>query len=342
MTTTAPPKKAPAPAKRVARPGHWSPGRVLERYGVVIAWIVVAAFFSILMPTTFPTFATATVIFGTQTVILIAALGLVCSLAVGEYDLSVGSVVGLGASLFAVLTGLAHWSTWPALVVTILVCAAVGAVNAIISVAVGVPSIIVTLGIGTFIAGITLAITGSSVVTGVPADFVSLMTTPVLGIPLPFYFGVLVTLVIWFVLQQTPLGRRMIFVEQNREVARLAGLRVGAIRAGGLIATSVLAGVAGVILAGTNGAADPQSGGSYLLPAFAAAFLGSTCIIPGRFNAIGTFVAVYFLVTGITGLQYEGFAGWPEQVFYGASLVVAVTLSYLAGRRTARRRSRSE
>ena len=46
-----------------------------------------------------------------------------------------------------------------------------------------------------------------------------------------------------------------------------------------------------------------------------------------------TVVAVYFLVTGITGLQYLGYAGWPEQVFYGSSLVIAVTLSHLAGRR---------
>jgi ribose transport system permease protein len=87
-----------------------------------------------------------------------------------------------------------------------------------------------------------------------------------------------------------------------------------------------------MVLAGTNGAANPQAGSYYLLPAFAAAFLGSTAIIPGRFNAIGTFVAVYFLVTGITGLQYLGYAGWPEQVFYGGSLVLAVTISHLVGR----------
>jgi len=338
MTTTAPPAAAP----RSARAGHWSPGRVLERYGVVIAWIVVAVFFSVLLPRTFPTFATATVIFGTQTVILIAALGVVCSLAVGEYDLSVGSMVGFGGCLLAVLTGVAHWPTWPAVIVTVLVCAALGGLNALISVVVGVPSIIVTLGTGTLIAGLTLAITGSKVVTGVPDDFVNLVTLPVLGIPLPFYVGVVLTVAAWFVLQHTPIGRRMLFVQQNREVARLAGLRVAPIRAGGLIATATLAGIAGIILAGTNSAANPQSGASYLLPAFAAAFLGSTCIIPGRFNAVGTFVAVYFLVTGITGLQYEGFAGWPEQVFYGASLVIAVTLSHLAGRRAARRRPSTE
>src|SRR6185503_7529136 len=137
----------------------------------------------------------------------------------------------------------------------------------------------------------------------------------------------------WFVLEHTPLGRRMVFIAESREVARLAGLRVNGIRAGALIATATLGGLAGVVLAGTNGAANPQSGGYYLLPAFAAVFLGSTTIVPGRFNAWGTFVSVYFLTTGITGLQYLGYAGWPEQVFYGTSLVAAVTLSHLAVRR---------
>jgi ribose transport system permease protein len=160
------------------------------------------------------------------------------------------------------------------------------------------------------------------------------MTTPHLfGVPTPFYCALVLTVILWFVLQHTPLGRRMIFTSESRDVARLAGVKVNAIRAGAMIATATLGGVAGIVLAGTNGAANPQSGSYYLLPAFAAVFLGSTTIIPGRFNAFGTFVAVYFLVTGITGLQYMGYAGWPEQVFYGASLVAAVTLSHLVARR---------
>jgi ribose transport system permease protein len=153
------------------------------------------------------------------------------------------------------------------------------------------------------------------------------------GIPAPFYCGVLFVLITWFVFQHTPLGRRMVFIAENREVARLAGLRVNIIRAGALVASSTLGGLGGIVLAGTNAAANPQAGAYYLLPAFAAAFLGSTTIVPGRFNAWGAFVAVYFLTTGITGLQYLGYAGWPEQVFYGGSLVAAVTLSHLAGHR---------
>ena len=307
----------------------------LQRYGVIIAWAAIFAFFSVLRSQTFPRFSTLQLIFGTQSVILITAIGLVFSLAVGEYDLSVGSLVGLGSTLLAVLSGRHHWPVVLAIVVTLAICFLVGCVNALLSVYLGVQSIIITLGSGTLIAGLTLAVSGSVVVTGVPIGFTNLLTHQIIGLALPFWLGLILTVVTWFILQHMPLGRRMIFVQENREVARLAGLRVNRIRAGGLIATSTIAGLAGIMLAGLSQAADPQSGASFLLPAFAAAFLGSTAIVPGRFNAVGTFAAVYFLVTGITGLDYLGYAGWPGQVFYGGSLVVAVSLSHLAGRRLA-------
>jgi len=315
------------------RPGRlpWVTQR-LERYGVLFVWLAVALLFSILLPETFPTWPTVRLIFGTQTVILFATIGLMFSLVVGEFDLSMGSMVGFGGSMLVVLNGTNGWPIWAAVLATLAVSFLFGCINAFLVVYIGVQSIIITLGTGTLLAGLSLAISGGQVVTGLSMTFVNFISTQFLGISLPFYLALLLVLVAWFILEQTPLGRQMIFVKENREVARLAGLKVKRIRAGGLIATATIAGFAGMVLAGTNGAANPQSGSSYLLPAFAAAFLGSTAIIPGRFNAIGTFVAVYFLVTGITGLQYLGYAGWPEQVFYGGSLVLAVTISHLIGR----------
>ena len=85
----------------------------------------------------------------------------------------------------------------------------------------------------------------------------------------------------------------------------------------------------GVLYAGTQGAADPVSGTSLLLPAFAAAFLGSTSVIPGRFNPWGSLVAVYFLVTGITGLVFLGVSSFVQDMFDGGALVLAVTLSQI-------------
>ncbi len=95
--------------------------------------------------------------------------------------------------------------------------------------------------------------------------------------------------------------------------------------------------LAGIVYAGMLGGADPSSGQSFMLPAFGAAFLGATAIIPGRFNAFGTLIAVYFLVAGVVGLQMLGAASFVQQLFYGGALIVAVALSGAVRRRTASR-----
>ena len=90
-----------------------------------------------------------------------------------------------------------------------------------------------------------------------------------------------------------------------------------------------------VLVAGL-GSYDPSSSGGLLLPAFSAAFLGTAVIQPGQFNPLGMVVAVYFLATGILGLQILGYTGWVSHVFYGAALIVAVTASTLMRKRTAK------
>jgi ribose transport system permease protein len=199
-------------------------------------------------------------------------------------------------------------------------------------VVIGLESFVVTLGTGTLLTGLGLAINNLSI-SGISQSLVNASRDQLLGLQLGFYYGLILVVVCWYVFSYTPLGRYLYFVGVGREVARLAGVRVNLIRAGAFVVSSTFAAFGGVVLAGLLGASDPNTGASYALPAFAAAFLGATAIVPGRFNPWGAFAAVYFLVTGITGLELVGLSGWVEQVFYGAALVVAVTFSRLSGRR---------
>jgi len=137
----------------------------------------------------------------------------------------------------------------------------------------------------------------------------------------------------WFIFSKTPLGQRLLFVGRGRAVSKLNGISVDRVRVGALVTSATIAGLAGVVYVGTLGGADPSSGLSFLLPAFAAAFLGATAVMPGRFNPIGTFVAVYFLVSGITGLQQLGLQSYVQQLFYGGALIIAVALARLSRKR---------
>jgi ribose transport system permease protein len=263
----------------------------------------------------------------------VITLGLIVSLTAGEFDLSVASVMGFGSTMVAILNVNDHWALGPAIIVTLLIGLLIGAVNAYLVVKIGVSSLIVTLGMGTLIGGIGFGLSHSETIGGISPNLLTAMQTTLFGLPIAFYIGLAICLVLWYILAYTPLGRHLLFVGEGREVARLAGLRVDWMRAMALITTAVICTMAGIIQAGVVGAADPGGGPPYLLPAFAGAFLGQTVISPGRFSPIGVFVATYFLVTGITGLQLLGGQGWVQDVFYGGALVIAVTLSQLVARR---------
>ncbi|HVV89491.1 MAG TPA: ABC transporter permease [Solirubrobacterales bacterium] len=309
-------------------------GDLLFRYALVLAWLAIIAIFGLLRPDTFLTSANFKTIFGSQAVLLIVALALTVALTSGEFDLSIGGTLGLSLVLVGWLNVDQGWAIIPAIVAALAAGIAVGLVNAFFIVVVDVDSIVVTLGMGTLLSGVAVGVNNATV-SGISHSLVHAARNEFLGVQHAFWFGLILTAVIWYVYSYTPLGRHLYFVGAGRDVARLSGLRVDAIRIGSLVFSGFVAALAGVVLAGTLGAADPSVGPSYLLPAFAAAFLGSTAISPGRFNPWGTFVAVYFLVTGITGLQLLGLVGWIEQFFYGASLVLAVTFSRLVGRRRA-------
>jgi ribose transport system permease protein len=301
-----------------------------ERFGLVIAWVAVIIAFGILRPDTFLSWANLSTILGSQAVLVVVTLGLIIPLTAGDYDLSIASVLTLSAMLVAVLNVWVGVPIIAAILLALLAGLLVGFLNGFFVIYFRIHSLIVTLGMGTFIHGLTLWFSDTQTISGVSMSLVrAVIITRVLGIPLAFYYALFLAIVIWYVFSYTAVGQRLLFVGRGREVARLSGINVDRMRWGCLMVSSFLGALAGVIYAGTIGAADPNSGLTYLLPAFAAAFLGATAIQPGRFNPIGSVIAVYFLVTGITGLSILGVSTFVQDLFYGGALIVAVTLSQL-------------
>lgn len=302
----------------------------LERFALLIVWALLAVGFSLAMPGTFPRIGNIAAILGSQVIVLLLSFALLIPLLAGDYDLSVANNMALGAMVLTVLNVQHHWP-WPlAALVTVAVGLLIGVLNGAVTIVFGIDSLIVTLGIGTFAGGIDALISGSAVVTGVSSQLVDLVSADhLLGVPLEFWYGIAVCAVIWYVLAFTPAGRRLLFAGRNRTVARLSGIRVSRVRMSAFIAAGFVSALCGIIFAGTLNGADPSSGPTYLLPAFAAVFLGATTITPGRFNPWGAFIAVYFLGTGIAGLQLLGLASWIQPVFYGGALVIAVAFSQI-------------
>ncbi len=302
----------------------------LEQFGLIIVWLLLIAVFGYMRPDTFLTWSNLSTILGSQAVLVVVTLGLIIPLTANDFDLSIAFIMTLSSMLVAVLNvnheiGIA-WAVISALALGL----AVGLINGLLITIFRIHSLIVTLGTGTFIHGVTLWLSDSMTISGISSSLINaVIVYRLFGVPLEFYYAVALVALVWYLLEYTALGRRILFVGRGREVARLSGVNTDRIRVGCLTASGFFGALAGVLYAGTQGAADPVSGVTYQLPAFAAAFLGSTCVAPGRFNPWGATVAVYFLVTGITGLVFLGFSSFIQEMFYGGALVVAVTLSQL-------------
>lgn len=302
----------------------------LQRVALPAAWVLIIIGFGIASPDVFLTSANFETMFGSQAVLLVLTLALIIPLTAGDYDLSIAGVLTLSSMMIAVLNVQLHWPIGLAILVVIVCGAVIGLINGCVMIYFGIESLIVTLGMGTLLGGVTLWISKSATISGVSRGLVNaVITSKLFGVSLSFYYGLALCVIIWYVFEFTSIGRRLLFVGRGRSVSRLSGVNVSKIRIGALVTSSTVAALAGVIYAGTTGGADPTSGTSFLLPAFAAAFLGATSILPGRFNPWGTLVACYFLVTGITGLQILGAQSYVQQLFYGGALLLAVALSQL-------------
>jgi ribose transport system permease protein len=309
----------PTPKSR----GSWA-----EKAALPLAWAALFIVFAALNPDRFLSMGNVSNILGSQAILFMLALAALLPSMVGDIDLSLGSIGGLSAILVAVLNVQQGVPIGVACLIAVLAGGLCGAVNALFVVRFKTEPFIMTLGTGTFFGGLVFWIANSTTIVGVSTALSEWTYIRVIaGVPIQFYYCLLMMLVIWYVATYTPLGVRALFVGQSRDVAALSGIKSDRIRWGAFILAGVIAALGGILYVGTTGSAGPSSVGSFLLPAYAAIFLGATSIQPGRFNALGTGVAVLFLATGVAGLQLLGAQDYAQQLFYGGALVLAVTLS---------------
>jgi ribose transport system permease protein len=332
-----------ADAQRITRPGA-PPGRPggatamerLERFGLLGLLVAVVLFFSFL-PSTSDVFATQAnfqVVVGNQSVLALAALATLVPLITNQYDLSIGAVVGL--SSIVVGTALSDWGLGVVLACLLGVLAGtiIGAINALLVALLRVNSLIATLGMSTVILGLVQGYTsGESIVSGIPSSMTRFGAGNVGAIPNMLFVIAGAAAALWYVLVLTPFGRGLAAVGSNAESARLVGLSVQRLVASSFIIAGATAGAAGALQVARSGAANPTLGAGFTLPALAAVFLGATTIKPGRFNVLGTLIAIFFIAAVTSGLTLAGVANWVNNVVNGTALIVGVAMSTLIAHR---------
>ena len=307
--------------------------------------LIIALFilFSLLAPNTFPTLSNLQGIAVGQSVSALLALAVLLVVVSGEFDLSVGYILGFSAVLTAKLSGEMGLSPIAAIVAALGCSAIFGAISGTLTARLGVNSLIATLGIGLAVSGLSVGVSGGQTLsTGIP-DFVkNIARTKIFGIDSAVWLVAVVAFVMYIVLTRTPVGRKIYAVGGSEVVARLVGIRVILMKTVVFTLAATLAGLAGILQLGLSGAANPSYGSNLLLPAFAAVFLGATTVRPGFFNVWGTILAIVLLAVGFSGLSLLGLPFWIEPVFDGVALVIGVLLSRSTARNVRRGQGEKE
>lgn len=332
-TPSGAPSGAPAPRSGLSRIFN---ARVAEASLLPFGFVLVIAGFGIARPHTFFQWSNFTSIFGLNAVELVLVMALLIPLTNGDLDLSVAELSGMTSILVGWLNVNQGWAIVPSILVALAVGVVAGAINGGIIVKFDVNPFIVTLAMGSVFDGIALWLPNQLTIAGISPKLTNWTDLRhILGIPLDFWYGIVLMLIMFYVLTFTPFGQRSLFVGQSREVARLSGFKVGATRFWAFVLAGLVAAISGVINDGVLGSATPGNQGTLLLSVYAAAFLGFTTIQPGRFNAIGAGLSVFFLAVAVNGMNLIGAQAYVQQLFYGVFLVLAVVLSRIINRRRA-------
>jgi len=298
----------------------------------LFAFMVVV--FALWVPDTFLTSGTFRSVLSDQAITCLVAVGLVFPIAAGILDLAVGAEVGLGAILVAWLLANQHFGIPAAIAVSLVAGAAIGVFSWLMITRARIPAFIATLGVGSVLTAVIAWVSGSQQIVNLPTGFTTLGTGQLFGITYPVYIMLIVSVLLWYVLERTPVGRRIYAtggnfggIGGNAEAAALAGVRTSRIILFTLVTCGMVSGLAGLLETSKLSTGDPTIGPGYLFPVIAAVFLGSTQFRAGRFNIWGTVVAAYVLATGVKGLQLAGLPIWIPDLFNGLALLLAVGLA---------------
>ncbi|MDW0593289.1 ABC transporter permease [Mannheimia haemolytica] len=279
----------------------------------------------------------------TSTIALIG-IGATCVILTGGIDLSTGSVVALSGVAAAMIVN-AGVPVPLGMILGILVGGICGLINGILVTRMKLPPFIATLGMMMVARGLALYVTNAAPVSGMPESFANLGNGALFkiveeganglpkvvfaGIPYPVIIMIFITVLFTFALSKLKVGRYLYAIGSNEEAARLSGIKTNIVKIYAYVASGLLSGLTGVILASRLVTAQPNGGVSYELDAIASAVVGGTSLMGGVGTIPGTLIGSFIIGVLRNGLNMNGVSSFVQMIVIGLVIIVAVSLDQL-------------
>ncbi|QRY01749.1 ABC transporter permease [Raoultella planticola] len=296
----------------------------LRDAGTLIGLLIIIITFSFLSPVFF-TIPNLLNILQQSSINALIALGMTLVIISGGIDLSVGPAAALSAVLGATMM-VAGVPVPLAILATLGIGAICGVFSGSLVAYAGLQPFIVTLGGLSLFRAIALIYTGGNPVFGIPTEFRSLINSEIFGIPTPIVIVAVIALVLWTVMNKTPLGEYILAVGGNEEAARVAGVPVKRTKVTVFVISGTLASLASLILIGRLGAAEPTIGNMWELDAIAAAAIGGASLMGGKGSVVGTIIGAIILGALRNGLTLLNIQAFYQLLATGLIIIIAMLI----------------
>ena len=245
----------------------------------------------------------------------------------GAIDLSIPGVLTLMAFVSMSIINGENKNVPLAILVIVVLGAVIGFLNSVMVIYLQIPAIIATMAMNYILTTAALLINKNFSIFAIAPVIQKLVTTRIFGVQLMIFLIVLLAVVFWFLLNRTSYGKSLLAVGQNREAAKLAGIKVNRVEMLTYVFSSILAAFGGMLTTARVGGALLGMGDSYTLETVASIVVGGTLISGGKANVPGTLVGCLFLGLIVTAMQIMGFSVGAQNIAKGALIIIVLLLS---------------
>jgi ribose transport system permease protein len=249
------------------------------------------------------------------------AVGMTLVVMTRGIDLSVGSVVGLSSMIAA---SILPQNLLLGAVAGMLVGLGCGLVNGLLIAKLKLPDFIVTLGMLSIYRGAALIYTDGKPIYGIDPTFRAIFAGDLAGIPTPVLLALAIAFLAFLLVRYTALGEQIIAVGGNEEAGRLSGINVDRVKICVYAISGLLASLAGFVLIGRIGAAEPIGGTGFELQAIGAAVIGGASLFGGEGNPLGSLIGALTLGAMQNGLTLMNVPSFWQLVATGVVVILAV------------------
>jgi len=299
--------------------------------GVLI--VVIAAFMSALYPSVYFSFNNFTAILLSVSSIGVLSIGMILLIISGEFDLSIGANLAVGATVAGFIMNRIDWVPFPiAMIAGIAASTLAGLVNGLIVSKVGVNALIGTFSMMGILRAIATAVSKTGFV-GLPPGFLKFGQTVFLGIQTPVFYMLFLVVVFSFLVNNTRYFRKLYFIGGNLNAAKLSGINVTKEKIINFMIMGALAGFTGVVMIARLNFAMGDLGGGIELQVIAAAIIGGGSLAGGIGTIEGAFLGALFVAVIQNALVIGGVNVYIQGVIVGLVLIIAASFDILINRR---------